>query len=78
MAHHRIVIVGAGFGGLGMAIRLKQAGVEDFVVLERDADVGGTWWANTYPGRQCDIPSPSVLALVRPEPQLDTHVSRAA
>ncbi len=57
MAHHRIVIVGAGFGGLGMAIRLKQAGVEDFVVLERDADVGGTWWANTYPGCQCDIPS---------------------
>ncbi len=57
VAHHRIVIVGAGFGGLGMAIRLKQAGVEDFVVLERDADVGGTWWANTYPGCQCDIPS---------------------
>jgi cation diffusion facilitator CzcD-associated flavoprotein CzcO len=57
MAHHRIVIVGAGFGGLGMAIRLKQAGVEDFVVLERDAEVGGTWWANTYPGCQCDIPS---------------------
>jgi cation diffusion facilitator CzcD-associated flavoprotein CzcO len=57
VSHHRIVIVGAGFGGLGMAIRLKQAGVEDFVVLERDGDVGGTWWANTYPGCQCDIPS---------------------
>jgi cation diffusion facilitator CzcD-associated flavoprotein CzcO len=57
VAHHRIAIMGAGFGGLGMAIRLKQAGVEDFVVLERDADVGGTWWANTYPGCQCDVPS---------------------
>jgi cation diffusion facilitator CzcD-associated flavoprotein CzcO len=52
-----IAILGAGFGGLGMAIRLKQAGVEDFVVFERDSDVGGTWWANTYPGCQCDIPS---------------------
>ena len=40
-----------------MAIRLRQAGVDDFVVWERDADVGGTWWANTYPGCQCDIPS---------------------
>ncbi len=57
VADHRIAIVGAGFGGLGMAIRLKQAGVDDFVVLERDADLGGTWWANTYPGCQCDIPS---------------------
>ena len=53
----RIAIVGAGFSGLGMAIRLKQAGIEDFVVLEREHDVGGTWWVNTYPGCQCDIPS---------------------
>jgi cation diffusion facilitator CzcD-associated flavoprotein CzcO len=53
----RVAILGAGFGGLGMAIRLKQSGFEDFVVFERDEDVGGTWWANTYPGCQCDIPS---------------------
>jgi cation diffusion facilitator CzcD-associated flavoprotein CzcO len=55
--HSRFGIIGAGFGGLGMAIRLKQAGIDDFVVWERDAEVGGTWWANTYPGCQCDIPS---------------------
>jgi cation diffusion facilitator CzcD-associated flavoprotein CzcO len=55
--HVYIGIVGAGFAGLGMAIRLKQAGIEDFVVWERDGDVGGTWWANTYPGCQCDVPS---------------------
>jgi cation diffusion facilitator CzcD-associated flavoprotein CzcO len=55
--HVHIGIVGAGFAGLGMAIRLKQAGIEDFVIWERDGDVGGTWWANTYPGCQCDIPS---------------------
>ena len=53
----RIAIVGAGFGGLGMAIRLKQQGIDDFVVLEREDDVGGTWYVNTYPGCQCDIPS---------------------
>jgi cation diffusion facilitator CzcD-associated flavoprotein CzcO len=55
--HARFGILGAGFGGLGMAIRLKQAGIDDFVVWERDAEVGGTWWANSYPGCQCDIPS---------------------
>jgi cation diffusion facilitator CzcD-associated flavoprotein CzcO len=54
---HEVAIVGAGFGGLGMAIRLKQEGIDDFVLIERSADVGGTWWANSYPGCQCDIPS---------------------
>jgi cation diffusion facilitator CzcD-associated flavoprotein CzcO len=52
-----VAIVGAGFSGLGMAIRLRQAGIEDFVVLERGEDVGGTWLYNSYPGCQCDIPS---------------------
>jgi cation diffusion facilitator CzcD-associated flavoprotein CzcO len=54
---NHIVIIGSGFSGLGMAIRLKQAGVEDFAVLERAGDVGGTWQANRYPGCACDIPS---------------------
>jgi cation diffusion facilitator CzcD-associated flavoprotein CzcO len=54
---HDVVIVGAGFGGLGMAIRLGQEGTHDFVLIERGKDVGGTWWANSYPGCQCDIPS---------------------
>jgi cation diffusion facilitator CzcD-associated flavoprotein CzcO len=53
----RIAIVGAGFAGIGMAIGLRAAGIEDFVVLERAEDVGGTWQANTYPGCQCDVPS---------------------
>ena len=55
--HTHIAIVGAGFSGIGMAIRLKQAGIEDFVILERAEDLGGTWRDNTYPGCQCDIPS---------------------
>src|SRR5881392_543537 len=52
-----VAIVGSGFAGLGMAIRLKQRGIEDFVVLERADDVGGTWRDNHYPGCQCDVPS---------------------
>src|SRR6202035_2636817 len=55
--HFDIAIIGIGFSGLGMAIRLKQAGMRDFVVLERAGDVGGTWRDNTYPGCQCDVPS---------------------
>jgi len=56
-AHVRVAIVGSGFAGLGLAIQLKEAGIEDFVILERADDVGGTWQANTYPGCQCDVPS---------------------
>ncbi len=57
-AHHvDVAIVGSGFAGLGMGYRLLQEGVDDFVILERGEDVGGTWWWNTYPGCQCDIPS---------------------
>jgi cation diffusion facilitator CzcD-associated flavoprotein CzcO len=55
--HFRIAIIGSGFSGLGMAIRLLGEGIEDFVVLERADEVGGTWRDNTYPGCQCDIPS---------------------
>ncbi|MET9202521.1 NAD(P)/FAD-dependent oxidoreductase [Gordonia sp. NPDC003585] len=51
------VIVGAGFAGIGTAIRLIQQGDRDFVILERDVRPGGTWRDNTYPGAACDIPS---------------------
>lgn len=53
----RVVIIGAGFGGLCTAIKLREQGITDFVVLERESDVGGTWHVNTYPGAQCDIPA---------------------
>jgi cation diffusion facilitator CzcD-associated flavoprotein CzcO len=52
-----IVIVGAGFGGIGMAIALKKAGFGDFVILEKDHDLGGTWRDNKYPGCACDVPA---------------------
>ncbi|CAN5309924.1 NAD(P)/FAD-dependent oxidoreductase [soil metagenome] len=57
MTIHDTLIIGAGFTGLGAAIKLKQAGVEDIVIVERSDRVGGTWRDNTYPGIACDIPS---------------------
>jgi cation diffusion facilitator CzcD-associated flavoprotein CzcO len=51
------LIVGAGFAGLGMAIRLKQTGVDDFIILERAGSLGGTWRDNRYPGCACDVES---------------------
>lgn len=55
--HVRIAIIGSGFGGLGTAIRLKQQGIDDFIVLERAGDVGGVWRDNNYPGCACDVES---------------------
>jgi cation diffusion facilitator CzcD-associated flavoprotein CzcO len=52
-----VLIIGSGFGGLCVAIRLEQAGFPSYVVLESGPDVGGTWRVNTYPGCACDIPS---------------------
>ncbi|MGI8610552.1 MAG: flavin-containing monooxygenase [Candidatus Dormibacteria bacterium] len=66
--HRRVVIIGAGFGGLGMAIRLKQEGVDDFVVLERALEVGGVWHYNTYPGCMCDVPSHLYSLSTAPNP----------
>ena len=67
--HVDVAIVGSGFAGLGMGYRLKQAGIEDFAILERAADVGGTWWWNTYPGCQCDIPSHLYSFSFAPNPE---------
>jgi cation diffusion facilitator CzcD-associated flavoprotein CzcO len=53
----QIAIAGAGLAGLGMAIALRRDGIEDFVVLERADDLGGTWRDNSYPGCACDIAS---------------------
>jgi cation diffusion facilitator CzcD-associated flavoprotein CzcO len=52
-----MLIVGAGFGGLGAAIHRRRAGEDNFLLIEQAAGVGGTWWANRYPGAACDIPS---------------------
>jgi cation diffusion facilitator CzcD-associated flavoprotein CzcO len=53
----RVAIIGAGFGGLGAAVSLRRAGIDDLMILEADDGVGGTWRRNTYPGAACDIQS---------------------
>jgi cation diffusion facilitator CzcD-associated flavoprotein CzcO len=65
----KIVIIGAGFAGLGMGIRLKQAGESDFVILERAADVGGTWRDNSYPGCAVDVQSHLYSFSFAPNPE---------
>ncbi|PRH79447.1 4-hydroxyacetophenone monooxygenase [Streptomyces solincola] len=55
--HLRVAVIGSGFSGLGMAIRLLQKGIDDFLVFERADEVGGTWRDNTYPGCACDVMS---------------------
>ncbi|TWD82318.1 cation diffusion facilitator CzcD-associated flavoprotein CzcO [Kribbella amoyensis] len=82
--HHRIVVIGTGFAGIGMAVRLKQAGYHDFVVLERADDVGGTWRDNTYPGCRCDVPShlysfsfapnPEWSSTFSPQPEIEAYL----
>src|SRR6188472_4652534 len=81
-------IIGSGFSGLGMAVRLKQEGIEDFTVLERGDEVGGTWHYNTYPGCACDVPShlysfsfapnPEWTQTYSPQPEIEAYLRRCA
>ena len=57
-SEHEVVILGAGMSGLCMAIQLKKAGMHDFIILEKSAGLGGTWWDNRYPGAHVDVPAP--------------------
>lgn len=76
--HFRVVIVGAGFSGLAMAIRLRQEGIDDFVILERADEVGGVWQNNTYPGCRCDVPSHLYSLSFAPNPEWsETYSPRA-
>ena len=52
-----VLIVGGGFSGLCMAIKLREAGMNSFLLIEKSDDIGGTWYDNRYPGCACDIPS---------------------
>jgi cation diffusion facilitator CzcD-associated flavoprotein CzcO len=84
----RVVIIGAGFGGLGVAHALREAGIEDVTVLERGDDVGGVWRENTYPGAACDVPSPlyswswatnpSWSRRYSPQPEILDYIRRTA
>ncbi|WP_249010910.1 NAD(P)/FAD-dependent oxidoreductase [Conexibacter sp. DBS9H8] len=72
----RIAIVGAGFGGIGMAIELDRAGFHDFTVFERADRIGGVWRENTYPGAGCDVPSPFYSFSFAPNPQWPWRYSK--
>ena len=81
-------IIGSGFSGLGMAIRLQQEGIDDYIVLERGDDIGGTWHYNTYPGCACDVPShlysfsfapnPKWSETYSPQPEIRDYLHRVA
>jgi cation diffusion facilitator CzcD-associated flavoprotein CzcO len=82
------LIVGAGFAGLCAAIKLQEDGETDFLVLEKGADVGGTWRDNTYPGAACDVPSqlysfsfapnPDWTSSYSPQPEIQAYIRRVA
>ncbi|MEX2195418.1 MAG: NAD(P)/FAD-dependent oxidoreductase [Thermoleophilaceae bacterium] len=72
----RVAICGTGFSGLGMAIRLRRMGIEDFVVLEPADDLGGTWRDNSYPGCACDVPSHLYSFSFAPNPNWSRTYSR--
>jgi cation diffusion facilitator CzcD-associated flavoprotein CzcO len=65
----RVAIVGAGFGGLAMALELERAGIRTFEVFERAGRIGGVWRENTYPGAGCDVPSPFYSFSYEPNPR---------
>jgi cation diffusion facilitator CzcD-associated flavoprotein CzcO len=87
-AHVRQLVIGAGFGGLAMAIKLNGSGETDFLVVERGSDVGGTWRDNTYPGAACDVPSqlysysfapnPEWSSAFSPQPEIQAYIKRVA
>jgi cation diffusion facilitator CzcD-associated flavoprotein CzcO len=72
------VIVGAGFGGIGAAIQLKRLGYHDFVILERENDLGGTWHVNRYPGLAVDVPTTTYSYFFEPNPNWSRLFSTGA
>ncbi|WP_425409559.1 flavin-containing monooxygenase [Hyphococcus sp.] len=71
----RIAILGAGFSGMGMAIRLRQEGFENFTIYEKAGEVGGTWRENRYPGVACDVPSHLYSFSFEPNPNWSRRFS---
>ena len=83
-----VLIIGAGFSGIAMAIRCRQEGIGPYLVVEKGDDVGGTWHDNTYPGAACDIPShlyslsfvpkPDWSRLYPKQPEIEAYLRDAA
>ncbi|MGA2827876.1 MAG: NAD(P)/FAD-dependent oxidoreductase [Streptosporangiaceae bacterium] len=88
MPDFSVAIIGSGFAGIGMAARLKRAGIHDLVLLERGEALGGTWRDNSYPGAACDVPShlycfsfapnPGWSRSFSPQPEIRDYLQRVA
>ena len=76
MADHDVIIVGAGFGGMGAAISLKRLGYDDLLILDREDDLGGTWHVNRYPGLAVDIASVTYSYSFEPNPHWEHWFAR--
>ncbi len=83
-----VIVVGAGFAGVCAAIKLSQQGTDNFLVFEKAAGIGGTWWYNTYPGAACDIashlycysfePNPDWSRKYSPQPEIQAYIEHCA
>jgi len=81
-----VLVIGAGFAGVCAAIKLAESGITDFELHDKATGIGGTWWANTYPGATCDIPShfycysfepnPDWSRLYAPQPEIQAYIER--
>jgi 4-hydroxyacetophenone monooxygenase len=71
----QVIVIGAGLAGICAAVRLKELGIP-FIVLEKNADVGGTWWENTYPGCAVDTPNHFFSYSFNPNTKWTRHFSR--
>jgi cation diffusion facilitator CzcD-associated flavoprotein CzcO len=74
---HEVVILGAGMSGLCMACQLVRAGERRFVVVEKSAGLGGTWWDNRYPGAHVDVPAPLYAFSFAPNPRWQRRFAAA-
>jgi cation diffusion facilitator CzcD-associated flavoprotein CzcO len=73
----RVVIVGAGFGGIAAGVFLRRAGIETFTIYESSLGIGGTWWDNTYPGAEVDVGSHLYCFSFKPHDWTRTHAKQA-
>lgn len=71
-----VAIVGAGFGGIAAGVKLRKAGVDDFVILERSTGIGGVWWDNRYPGAEVDVASHLYSYAFAPHDWTRTHAGQ--
>ena len=72
----RVVVVGAGFGGIAAGVKLKRAGIDTFTIYESSLGVGGTWWDNTYPGAEVDVGSHLYCFSFKPHDWTRTHAKQ--